>query len=312
MLANLSGRQQQPHTEAIHANVVADRRKVLYAFAYQSTNEVLRNSAQPKPAHHDGGAFENVLDGLIRVGDDFIHEKKDFSSENASHHFSVTPCLRGETFLNRCARSNSSSNPRVSRFSRMCASFCSSFSSASPTFFLFVSTTSRHIPYGLAEMRVISRNARPPASRRDTSSPNSSTRDAANPVVSICGKWLIQPQMRSCSATSIVSISAPIFAMQTRNSPIKPSSIFWPEDGATNQVAPWKRSGAAISTPDRSFPAIGCPPRNRWPTLPPNTFAACAMISRLVPPVSVSSASGGSDGPSRQNSSMIAPTGAAH
>src|SRR5207245_336711 len=61
MLANLSGRQQQPHTEAIHANVVADRRKVLYAFAYQSTNEVLRNSAQPKPTHHDGGAIENLL-----------------------------------------------------------------------------------------------------------------------------------------------------------------------------------------------------------------------------------------------------------
>src|SRR5947207_7111277 len=83
MLANLSGRQQQPHTEAIHANVVADRRKVLYAFAYQSTNEVLRNSAQPKPTHHDGGAIENVLNCLVRATDDLIHRKRN-SKGNSS------------------------------------------------------------------------------------------------------------------------------------------------------------------------------------------------------------------------------------
>src|SRR5438445_9131388 len=83
MLANLSGCQQQPHTEAIHANVVADRRKVLYAFAYQSTNEVLRNSAQPKPTHHHGGAIENVLNCLVRATDDLIHRKRN-SKGNSS------------------------------------------------------------------------------------------------------------------------------------------------------------------------------------------------------------------------------------
>src|SRR5438876_11700378 len=71
------------HTEAIHANVVADRRKVLYAFAYQSTNEVLRNSAQPKPTHHDGGAIENVLNCLVRATDDLIHRKRN-SKGNSS------------------------------------------------------------------------------------------------------------------------------------------------------------------------------------------------------------------------------------
>src|SRR5438094_7108537 len=227
MLANLSGCQQQPHTEAIHANVVADRRKVLYAFAYQSTNEVLRNSAQPKPTHHDGGAIENVLIASSALPTTLFIEReilKEIHRGNSrrSSQFPAPPCLPGETFFNLCARSNSSSNPRVSRFSRMCASFCSNFNKASLTFCLFVSTTSHHIPYGLAEMRVISRNARPPASRRAASSPNPTTTAPVNPVESICGKWLIQPQRRSCSATSTEWISAPIFASQPRNSPIKP------------------------------------------------------------------------------------------
>ena len=56
--------------------------------------------------------------------------------------------------LQLVARSNSSASCLVPRFSRMCASRCSSFNRAFPKLSLFVIAMSRHMEYGLPEMRV--------------------------------------------------------------------------------------------------------------------------------------------------------------
>src|SRR5260370_1402585 len=59
--------------------------------------------------------------------------------------FPVATRRLGGAFLNSCARSNSAASSRESRFSRLCASRCSSFCSASLRFFRFVMAMSRHI-----------------------------------------------------------------------------------------------------------------------------------------------------------------------
>jgi hypothetical protein len=48
-------------------------------------------------------------------------------------------------FRNRWACSNSAANSRVARFSRICASRCSTFHNASSRFFLLLIATSRHM-----------------------------------------------------------------------------------------------------------------------------------------------------------------------
>ncbi len=59
--------------------------------------------------------------------------------------FSVPLCLRDGFFLSSCARSNSAASSRESRFSRMCASRCSSFCIASLRFLRLVMAMSRHM-----------------------------------------------------------------------------------------------------------------------------------------------------------------------
>src|ERR1039458_2289244 len=93
-------------------------------------------------------------------------------------------------------------------------------------------------------MRVRSRRARPPMSSSGASEPNSSTRAAASAVEIICGRWLIQAQMRSCSEGSRRATRAPIFSAQCRNSP------HWPACGGV-----LARKGR--EEPGRSFKKVG-------------------------------------------------------
>ncbi len=109
----------------------------------------------------------------------------------------------------------------------------------------------------------------------------------------------------------MLATPAPIFSTHPRNSPLRPSNTFCPGAGVTNHTAPWKRSGSEASTPACSFPAMGCPARNRRPACLPKVAAARARISDFVLPTSVSSVLAGREGPRRPINSMIAPTGAA-
>src|ERR1043165_3004930 len=77
----------------------------------------------------------------------------------------------------------------------------------------------RHIEYGLAEIRVISCNARPPAGSSGASEPNSSTSAAARAVEIICGTWLIHAHSRSCSSAGSIATRAPPHRIWTRGDP---------------------------------------------------------------------------------------------
>src|SRR5581483_6610701 len=145
------------------------------------------------------------------------------SGANSGFLFLKSKIRNQQFFFNLCAFSNSAANSRVSRFSRICARRCSSASRASRIFFLLVSAISRHMEYGLLAMRVISRSARPPASRTGTWSPKWSTSAAASAVEIICGRWLIQAQSSSWVVASISAARAPIFSSQERNSALMPS-----------------------------------------------------------------------------------------
>ena len=74
-LTNLAGREQQAHAQAVDADVVADGGEILHALADQGANQVFRDATQPEAANHDGGAVEDVLDGLVGAGYDFVHRK---------------------------------------------------------------------------------------------------------------------------------------------------------------------------------------------------------------------------------------------
>ena len=73
VLRDLSGGEQQAHAEAVDAGVVADGGEIFRAFADQRANQVFRDAAQSEPAHHDGGAVEDVSDGFVGIGYDFVH-----------------------------------------------------------------------------------------------------------------------------------------------------------------------------------------------------------------------------------------------
>src|ERR1700730_7805227 len=74
VLANLPCGQQQTIAEAVHSNVITDGGKVLHAFANQCANEVFRDSTQAEASDHDGGSVEDVLDGFVGAGHDFVHK----------------------------------------------------------------------------------------------------------------------------------------------------------------------------------------------------------------------------------------------
>ena len=72
---DLAGGEQQAVAQSVHADVVADGREILRALADQGANQVFRDAAQSESANHDGGAIEDVFDGFVGVGYDFIHRK---------------------------------------------------------------------------------------------------------------------------------------------------------------------------------------------------------------------------------------------
>src|SRR5581483_6277712 len=73
---NLPRCQQQAHSVSVHANVIADGGEILRSFANESSDEILRNTAQTEAADHDGCAVRNVADGFIGTGYNFVHRKR--------------------------------------------------------------------------------------------------------------------------------------------------------------------------------------------------------------------------------------------
>ena len=67
--------KQQSHSKTINTNVVTDGCEVLRILFHQSANQVFRDAAQPKAAHHDGGAVEYVADRFIRTPNHFVHKR---------------------------------------------------------------------------------------------------------------------------------------------------------------------------------------------------------------------------------------------
>src|ERR1700722_1135044 len=126
-----------------------------------------------------------------------------------------THCGNGELhwppLRKRFALANSSRSSGVFRFSRRCPSRCSSASSVSASGLVLLSATSRHMLYGLAPRRVISRSARPPMARMSAASPNSSSSNALMAVDTICGRWLTHAQRTSCRSASRSIVLLPNF-----------------------------------------------------------------------------------------------------
>ena len=73
MVPDLAIGEQQSHTEAVDANVIADGGEVLNALAGKRADQVLRHPAQTKSTHHDGGAVKHVLDRLFGARYNFVH-----------------------------------------------------------------------------------------------------------------------------------------------------------------------------------------------------------------------------------------------
>ena len=81
ILANISGDhlldlallEQQANAEVIHSCIVTNDGQILRSLVSQSSDEVLRNSAQSKPTHHNGGTIANIRDGFVCVGDELVH-----------------------------------------------------------------------------------------------------------------------------------------------------------------------------------------------------------------------------------------------
>ena len=73
MFTNLPSGKQHAHGISVHPHVVADGGEVLHTLANQGADQVLRNTTQAKSSDHDGGAIENVADGLVGVGNNFVH-----------------------------------------------------------------------------------------------------------------------------------------------------------------------------------------------------------------------------------------------
>jgi glycosyltransferase involved in cell wall biosynthesis len=73
VLLDLSVREQEAHAEAVNARVVADRGQVLRALRGERANQVFGHPAKAKPADHDGGAVEYILNRLFSAGNDLVH-----------------------------------------------------------------------------------------------------------------------------------------------------------------------------------------------------------------------------------------------
>ena len=97
----------------------------------------------------------------------------------------------------------------VLRFSRRWASRCSIDRSASAISGPLAWAMSRHMEYGLAPRRVISRRARPPMARTSGASPKRSSSMALKAVDRNWGRWLTQAQISSCLAARISMVRQP-------------------------------------------------------------------------------------------------------
>ena len=74
MPANLSCGQQKAHAQAIHSDVVADGGEILCALLNQRADQIFRIATEPEAADHNSRAVEDIVDGLIGVGNDLVHE----------------------------------------------------------------------------------------------------------------------------------------------------------------------------------------------------------------------------------------------
>ncbi len=114
----------------------------------------------------------------------------------------------------------------------------------------FVSATSRHMLYGLAPSRVVSRSARPPIACTAGSSANVSSSSAASAVDSICGRWLTHAHTSSCRAGSISITRAPNRSTSPIQLPLDVASpiLCGREEpcGSAEQVALGERSAAGL------------------------------------------------------------------
>src|SRR5580698_2024696 len=75
MSPNLSCSQQEAHRKTVHANVITDRGQILHALANKGSDQVLRDATKSEATDHNGGAIGDVANGLVRVSNNFVHEK---------------------------------------------------------------------------------------------------------------------------------------------------------------------------------------------------------------------------------------------
>jgi hypothetical protein len=76
MPANLSGGKQQPHAEAVDADIVADGSEVFHTLTNQGPNQIFGDAAQTEAADHDDSTVEHVANSFIGTGNDFVHKKR--------------------------------------------------------------------------------------------------------------------------------------------------------------------------------------------------------------------------------------------
>src|SRR6185369_3532010 len=71
-LTNLMGIQEESGALPIDTRIVADDGEVLCSLVAESSDEVFRNSAEPKSTQHNGGAVLNVGDGFMSIANDLV------------------------------------------------------------------------------------------------------------------------------------------------------------------------------------------------------------------------------------------------
>ena len=158
---------KQAHAEAVDAGVVADGGEILHALAHQRANQIFGDAAEPEAADHDGGAVENIADGFVGIGDDLIHAKEILTENRVTSlaqfrtvrkHSITTAVLDEALFFQIGAPRSNSIASRACRGFRGCApDAVPALAERLRIFALLVMAISRHMEYGLLEMRVISR-----------------------------------------------------------------------------------------------------------------------------------------------------------
>ena len=77
-LAHLARLEQQPDAEIGQARIIGDDGEILDAGRAHRGNQVLRNTAQPEPAHENGGSVTHTRDDRLGIGNSLVHSG-DFS-----------------------------------------------------------------------------------------------------------------------------------------------------------------------------------------------------------------------------------------